>query len=65
MPPIDRPIARPVDRPALRHKNSGWGVALLIIALAVVIDSTAAYIHYTTSARSAQDPMFRAKGEHR
>jgi hypothetical protein len=59
----DRPATRPVIR--REHRNGGWGFALFIIALAVVINSTVAYIHYTTSSRPPQDVMFRAKGADR
>jgi hypothetical protein len=61
MEPTDRPVSRPVTR--REHRNGGWGFAILIIALAVIINSAVTYYHYTTSARSPQDVMFRAKGE--
>lgn len=55
------------DLPPARHvpanTNQGWPVAIGIIVLAIVVNTTVYMIHERTSSRSPIDPMFRAVGE--
>jgi hypothetical protein len=50
------------DRHIEARTNDGWGVASLVIALALVCIATATYIHNKTY-KSPNDVTFHARGE--
>ena len=52
----------PPNRHVPAHTNRGWPVAIAIIVLAIVVNTTVYIIHERTSSRSPRDPMFRAAG---
>jgi hypothetical protein len=50
------------------HTGRGWGIAALVVGMALLINACVAYLHYSTSSRKPTDPMYRAVGgaaEHR
>lgn len=55
-------VERHQDRYTPANTNSGWGIAALIVGLAVVCIITATYIHNKTY-KPPTDPTWHATGE--